>query len=255
MAEIEGLKLISKPRLYRRGGGVCIIADITQISISQLEIQSGNLEIVWAIVKPLQDSIIKEIITFSFYLPPKSKMKSKMTDHIVTTLHQLLTTYPRAGIMGGGDRNDWNVTPLLDAIPRFQNLQLLPTLNGKNLDVFLSNLGNFYSSSIVVPPLLPDDPTSGKPGDHSVPILYPLDNNTIKQKEEYRERTTRPLPDSGVRAFGQVIINQEWQEVKVGDTTTQQDEALQSLLIKILDDSCPTKTVRLRAMDKPYVTR
>jgi hypothetical protein len=98
------------------------------------------------------------------------------------------------------------VTPLLDVIPRFQNLQLLSTLIGKNFDVFLSNLGSFYSTSVVVPPLLPDDPTSGKPGDYSVPILYPLDSHSIKQKEEYRERTTRPLPDSGVPAFGQTMI-------------------------------------------------
>ena len=104
MFEIEGLKMISKARKYRRGGGVCIIADITQVCITPLEVDTGNLEVVWAIVKPLQESCIKEIITFTFYLPPKSRMKSKMTDHIVTTLHQLLTTYPRAGIMGGGDR-------------------------------------------------------------------------------------------------------------------------------------------------------
>ena len=255
MVEVEGLKMISKPRKYRRGGGVCIIADITQISITHLDIPSGNLEIVWAIVKPLRESKIKEIITFSFYLPPKSKMKSKMTDHIVTTLHQLLTTYPRAGIMGGGDRNDWCLTPVLDAIPRFQNLQHLSTLNGKNLDVFVSNLGQFYSSPVIVPPLLPDDPASGKPGDHSVPVLYPLDNHNIHQKEEYRVKTTRPLPDSGIRVFGQQMIHQKWEEVKEGDTTTQQDEALQTLLTTMLDDACPTKTVRLRVVDKPYITR
>ena len=54
MFEMEGLKMISKPRKYRRGGGVCIIADISKVSISLLEIPAGNLEIVWALVKPLQ---------------------------------------------------------------------------------------------------------------------------------------------------------------------------------------------------------
>ena len=137
MVEMEGLEMISNPRKHRRGGGVCIIADITKVSISKLDIQTGNLEIVWALVRPLQESVIKEIITFALYLPPHSKMKSKMSDHIVTTLHQLLTVFPMAGIMGGGDRNDWNLQPVLDAVPRFQNLQHLPTLNGKNLDVFL----------------------------------------------------------------------------------------------------------------------
>ena len=68
---------------------------------------TGNLEIVWALIKPLEGSIIKEIISLAFYLPPGSRMKTKMKDHIVTTLQQLLTVYPKAGIMGVGDRNKW----------------------------------------------------------------------------------------------------------------------------------------------------
>ena len=182
-------------------------------------------------------------------------MKSKMTDHIVTTLHQLLTTYPRAGIMGGGDRNKWNVSAVLNAVPKLQNLQMLPTLNGKNLDIFISNLGQFYSKSVVVAPLQPDDPSKGKPSDHSVPILYPLDNHTIRETEEYRERTTRPLPDSAVRAFGVRIIQEDWEDVKEDDSATEQDKALQKLLTEMLDELCPTKTVRLRMSDKPYITK
>ena len=42
MVELEGLKMIANPRKFKRGGGVCIIADITKVSISQLDIQTGN---------------------------------------------------------------------------------------------------------------------------------------------------------------------------------------------------------------------
>ena len=182
-------------------------------------------------------------------------MKSKMNDHIVTTLHQLLTVFPRAGIMGGSDRNDWCVNQILPAIPRFQNLQHLPTLNGKNLDVFLSNLGSFYCKPVVVPAIEPDNPSRGKRSDHSVPIIYPLDNNNIKTSKDYKSRTTRPLPDSGVRRFGQALMEEDWEEVRQEDSPTQQDEALQALLARMLEDSLPTKTVRLRDTDKPYITQ
>ena len=255
LVELEGLKMISKSRKYRRGGGVCILADVTTVSISPLEVSTGNLEIVWALVKPLEPSIITEIITFSFYLPPKSKMKSKMTDHIVTTLHHLLTVFPRAGIMGGGDRNDWNVSPVLAAVPRLLNLQQLPTLNGKNLDIFLSNMGLFYSTPVIVPPVQPDDPAIGKAGDHSVPVIYPLNNQTLVQKKECRTRTTRPLPESGIHLFGRLIINEEWEAVQQDDDPTSQDEALQTILTDMLDKSCPLKSVKLRTEDKPYITQ
>ena len=39
------------------------------------------------------------------------------------------------------------------------------------------------------------------------------------------------------------------------DSATEQDEALQKLLTEMLDESCPTKTVRLRMSDKPYITK
>ena len=253
--EMEGLKMISKARTYRRGGGVCILGNTNKIDIKYLDIPTGNLEIVWALVKPRQESVVKEIIVFSFYLPPKSKMKTKLTDHIVTTLHHLLTVYPRAGIMGGGDRNDWNVSPVLAAVPRLLNLQQLPTLNGKNLDIFMSNMGPFYATPVIVPPIQADDPARGKGGDHSVPVIYPLDTNSVQKKNDYIERTSRPLPDSGVRAFGQLIIQENWEDIKNEDTTSEQDEAFQKVLLKMLDKTCPEKTVRLRTEDKPFITR
>ena len=255
LVEMDGLKMISKPRKYRRGGGVCIIADITQVSITPLEVDTGNLEIVWALVKPLEDSIVKQIITFAFYMPPKSRMKSKMNDHIVTTLHQLLTVYPSAGIMGGGDRNDWSVQQILPAVPRFQNIQHLPTRNGKNLDIFLTNIGQYYSRPVVVPSVDPDCPAKGKRSDHDVPIIYPLDNFSITESKSYREKTTRPLPDSGVRSFGLAMMNQDWEEVRLEDSPTQQDDALQALLSNMLEASLPTKTVKLRYNDKPFITQ
>ena len=170
----------------------------------------------------------------------------------MTTLHHLLTIYPMAGIMGGGDRNDWNLSAVLDAIPRFQNLQHLTTLNGKNLDIFHSKLGPYYASPVVVPSVFPDLPTRGKRSDHDVPIMYPLDNKTIQDSTEYRERTSRPLPVSGVRRFGLAMVEEDWEEVREEDSPSQQDEALQALLAKMLDDKLPTKTVRLRGSDKPY---
>ena len=158
------MKMISNPRKYRRGGGVCIVANLTKVDIQPLDIPNPhNLEIVFAIVTPKKCAVIKQIITFALYSPPKSKRKSKITDCIVTTLHSLLTIYPNAGIMGGGDRNCYNVSPIIAAVPGLQNLQQLPTLGGKNLDIFLSNMGRFYSTPIIVSPVKCDNSIKGVP--------------------------------------------------------------------------------------------
>ena len=83
-----------------------------------------NLEICWGMLKPKseQPMEIKEIIVASFYSPPKSRKKSKLLDHILTTLHILLTKYPQAGIIIGADRNDLNISSLLLGIPRVRQI-------------------------------------------------------------------------------------------------------------------------------------
>ena len=76
MLEMKSLKMISNPRKYQRCGGVCIIADLTKVNIHAVEVSNpDNVEAVFAIVKPKIPSEIKEIITFAFYSPPRSKKK------------------------------------------------------------------------------------------------------------------------------------------------------------------------------------
>ena len=107
------------------------IADLTKVNIKALEVANpDNVEAVFALVKPkiTSESEIKEIITFAFYSPPRSKKKAKLIDHLVTTIHTLLSRFPRAGVMGGGDQNCLNISPILAAIPRMQNIQQLPTM-------------------------------------------------------------------------------------------------------------------------------
>ena len=72
LLELEGIKMISEPRKYKRGGGVCILADLQEVTIQPLNIANPhNLEIVFALVKPKKTDLVKEIITFAFYSPPK----------------------------------------------------------------------------------------------------------------------------------------------------------------------------------------
>ena len=256
LLELKGLGMVSQPRKYRRGGGVCIIADLSKVTIQPIEIPNPhNLEIVFALVKPKNPGVIKEIITFAFYSPPRSKRKSKMTDCIVTTLHSLLTSYPQAGIMGGGDRNCYNVSPVINAIPGLQNLQQLPTLGAKNLDILLSNMGRYYSEVTVVPPVNCDNPNRGVPSDHSVPIIFPLTNATISEPKTYTYKTTRPLPESGIQEFGKLILEENWESIKESESSDIQESMLQNILNDLMERSVPTKTVKLGRNDKTFMTK
>ena len=116
-------------------------------------------------------------------------------------------------------------------------------------------MGRFYATPIIVSPVKCDNPLKGKPSDHLVPIIYPVNNTSINEQKQYTSKTSRPLPDSGVREFGKLIVEEDWASVREEDSAGVQEEALQDILTRYLDKAAPTKTVRLGPQDKPFLTK
>ena len=176
MLEFDGLQYLSKSRpSTTRGGGVAIITNLEKFSIEKLDIGiPSNLEVIWGLLKPKSGPCkYKKIIVCCFYSPPNSRKNSKLVDHLVGTLHSLSTEYPDCGIIMGADKNSMNIAPLLNCGLRLKQLVDQPTINGKILDVLITNLSRFYNSPIIAPPIDPDDPENAKPSNHSVPVSLP----------------------------------------------------------------------------------
>ena len=92
LLEMNGLKYISTPR-PTDWGGAAIIVNQRKFSLEKINIFiPHNLVIIWGLLKPKSvEAKFKKIILCSYYSPPNSKKNSKLTDHIVTTLHILNT--------------------------------------------------------------------------------------------------------------------------------------------------------------------
>ena len=256
MLEIEGLKYISTPRAsYKRGGGCAIVAHLPKFSLEKVDVKiPQSVEVVYGLLRPKQSSAqLKEIIVVAFYSPPKSRKKTKLIDHIVSTCQSLLTKYPQAGIVIGGDRNEMSISPLLTALPKVKQLVSKATCNGKVLDVLLTNLHEFYCVPEIVPPVPADNPLQGKPSDHSVPVAKPHSTAGVNISNEYKTKITRPLPDSGVRQFGQWIVEEKWDCVLSKSSPSDQAMAMQKLLEAKLNEIFPTKSVRLSNKDKKWM--
>ena len=69
----------------------------------------ANPEVIWGLLKPKRNTAkFKKIIACAFYFPPKSKMNSKLSDHLIGILQMLSTRYPGCGIVMGADKNKMN---------------------------------------------------------------------------------------------------------------------------------------------------
>ena len=257
MLQLNGLKYISTPRTTKRGGGAAIVVNLEKFTLEKIQILiPHNLEVVWGLMRPKKTtSKIREIIVAAFYSPPRSRKNAKLLDHLMSTTHFLLSKYPNAGLVLGGDKNNLNISTLLTGIPRLKQIVTKFTHKNKVLDVILTNMHSLYSVPIIAPPVPPDDPLCGVPSDHSTPIATPLTLDSVNQPREYVYRTYRPLPESGVREFGEWICNEEWGGIPENVNPTEQVLAFETIVNTKLDAIFPQKTLKINPNhDKPFIT-
>ena len=255
MFELDGLKYISTPRSFnRRGGGCALVVNIEKYSVEKVDEVHipKSLEVVYGIVRPkLVASKFKEIIAVAFYSPPNSRMKNHLMDHIISTCHFLLSKYPEAGIVIGGDRNELSISPIIDSLPKMKQIVTKPTCNGKELDVIITNMHEFYGVPRIVAAVSAD--SVGVPSDHCTAVAAPLSSQCDQTTNEYIMKTTRPLPDSGIRAFGQWIVQTDWDSVRNGADPTTQARELDDVIGEKLNELLPTKTLKITQKDKMWI--
>ena len=254
--EMKGMKYISTPRSsLQRGGGAGIVVNTKNFKFEKIDVHiPHNLEIVWGLVWPKLESEIKVIVVSSFYLPPKSRNKTKLFDHISSTVNILLSKYPKSGLIIGGDRNEFSISPLLTVAPKLKQIVTLPTRQNKILDVLITNLAHLYTVPVIHPPVAPDA-SSHVPSDHSVPVSFPLcDKDGQTERQSYVTKSFRPLPESGVRSFGQWIISENWQSISESASVSEQVDKFQQLFSEHVDHHFPLKEVRYSRDDLPFIT-
>ena len=258
MLELDGLKYISTPRSFnKRGGGCAIVANLQSFTMEKIDVLiPSSVEVVYGFLRAKNPAAkFKEIIAVAFYSPPNSRKINDLLDHMITTCHVLLTKHPNAALFIGGDRNKMSITPMLISIPKLRQLVTKNTCNGKVLDVLLTNVPEYFSILEIVPAVSTDNPDKGCPSDHSTVVATPQVNCNVvaPYKNEYVERISRPIPESGKLAFGQWLVEQNWDCIEEEDNPTKQALKFEEILTQKLDIFLPTKKVRVTVKDKSYI--
>ena len=252
---MHGIKYISTPRNDRRGGGAAItlISDSPFVmSKHEPQVFSGedSLEVCWGLVKPKHPTgHIKCLIVCSFYIPPYSRKKTALIQHISLNCYMLKAQYPDAAFICGGDKNDLNTQLLLDIKPSFKQLVTLPTYRLSVLDVLITDIGQYFVVPIIRPPVQPDNPQTASPSDHRIAFAKTLPSSNLLVQRVIRSHTIHPLPDEAISRFAGWIQHEPWTFVYNGTNPTDMVDRFNFLIQLNLDTHCPTKTVRGTNLD------
>ena len=196
-------------------GGAALIVNTSKFTFIDPKVHvPAGLEVVWGLIKPkTHETKFKKIIICSFYSPPSKGKNSVLSDYIITTLHSLYAKYPESAIFLGGDRNQMNIQPLLNCGLKLKQMVCQKTRGNSILDIIVMNTGSLYHNAIIAPPINPDDPKSGVPSDHFVPICIPHTDRYSRPPRNDRIIRYRPLPESAIKNFGQWIFYRQTNDI------------------------------------------
>ena len=191
----------------------------------------------------------------SFYCPPRSTRKTALVDHMTLTLQSLRTTFPKAGVIMSGDRNDLSISRLLSIDPALVQTVLKGTRGQNILTVILTDLYLFYEEPQIVSPIDVDDPTKpGVPSDHNGVVMAPHTVMSQPVRRQKYVRTVRPITNSAINNIGQVLVKEEWKFMDTSLTPTELTELFEFYTGGVLDIFCPKKKIFSRPGQKPFIT-
>ena len=266
LLNIDGYEVISNPHQRQGSGGRPALVinaknfHIRNLTNSLIQIPWG-CEATWALLTPkniTSASKIKKIAVCSLYSKPNSRAKSKLLDHISQTYNILSAKYETGlHFILAGDTNDLKLDSILNLCPRMEQLvkgitRLDPP---RMLDPILTTLGSHYQTPEILPPLDADPDSQGRPSDHLIPVMRPVNEIENRCSRTYRQVTIRPISSSGLNLLREWFKSQAWGNILNVKSVDHKASLLLQQIQDALNKFVPQKTIRIASDDEPWFTQ
>ena len=86
----------------------------------------------------------------------------------------------------------------------------------------ITDLHRFFQEPIIIPPVPVDAGATGVPSDHQGVLVLPLTNNLTNSKTT-KSITVRPIKESDLDQFGQIIVQESCASLKLSTVLSCQN--------------------------------
>ena len=177
-----------------------------------------------------------------------------LIDHISLTYNSLKIQHPNAAILISGDKNNLDESKILALNPNFRQLVGQNTRKNKILTIVITDLHSYYHNPTVIPPVPVDVPGQGVPSDHNGVLTRPITADNSLRTAVSRKVKIRPLPQSLITKFGDIMVSQDWSFIGDGLSSTEMVNLFENHSKKMIESVFPEKLVTVSDYDKPYMT-
>ena len=175
------------------GGGSAICVSQRNFSSSKIEeiVVPKNVEVVWVKVIPKHKTNVKVFIICGIYSKPNSRTKTILNDHIAQNFHLLKMKHENIKFFFLGDFNDFKPDLILQLSSQLRQTVHYPTCGQSTIDLCVTDAHALYHPPLPEEPLLPDDPITASPSDHSGNLFVPRTEKGIANNPQRKTITVR----------------------------------------------------------------
>ena len=247
---IPGFSVIRNDRVNMRGGGVAVFVKDTIPFKIRHDFTSPDYECLWIILRPkwLPRSISK-IALACVYLPPSlnSGAIEEFYDYFCNCYDALTSESPNLSIVVAGDFNSVSngfQEKIITNNCRLKQVVKKPTRGTAILDLIFSNAHTLYEEPEVLAPL--------GSSDHCMIVWRPRVRTV--NKNITRKIITRPIKNSSLQLFEDLISRQNWPMVYNSPCINSKVDAFLSVTLEMIDIVFPLKTFKVHEDDKLFIS-
>ena len=232
-----------------RGGGVAIVYDKAKVMLKEAYNLPKNFEVVCGVGKWIESG--DKLVVFSIYVPPKSDVNhiTGLKDELQKKIDLIMSDIGDCVIIVAGDLNKRDISDCFVDHPSIRKVDTASTRGNATLDICFSNLHENIVESKICAPLEND---VGTESDHKV-CFYSAGKDKL---HVYKTKIfkSRKYNVENEAIFGQRLAALTWNHLD-SMSPTEAVKSFNGAILDILDPLFPEVEHKIRACDKPWITK
>ena len=251
LSEGNDINMITYNRKTKRGnrtagGGIAIAFNKNMISLKELKIRRGKLEILCAVGK--LPNISRKIMILGIYIRPG--LNAEALECLSEAIANVKTQFRDPYIVVTGDVNRTLLDEGIQDYPDLPLLNIGPTHRTAALDVVATNLDQDGMELSTLPPL---STKAGLESDHDIIRV----SAKIRNSDRFSKNVfyTRKRTKKADKAMCEWIRTVDWANIMTGTGTEEITESFLNAIEAKMDELFPFQRTVIKSSDVPWMTR
>ena len=248
VVNIEGYNIVRKDRSSHEHGGVCAyVKHHIKYELPDIKCCDDH-EIVWLQLDLTRtprgfSKLVLAVVYYPGRTSPAESDGPNLLNHLFDSLTRAEALFPNCGFVIVGNFNRLNTAPLQNHF-KLKQLVKFPTRGQTMLDLFLTNMYDYFSAPESFPPF--------GLSDHATVIMKP--KIRVPNQHTRKSIIIRDVRESNKASLGRYFAGIDWSCVTDQITCEDQLQVFTDIVVNGLSNIMPERTIKIYPEDAPWLS-